>query len=484
MKTSQIFKMLLLVLVSISSIAQNKNSSSLLFTKIDSYLESGTKNGFAGAITVIKNGKVVINKGYGFANRDTQLQNNPNTIFDIGSNTKQFTAAAILKLTETGKLTVNDPLSQFFPSLPKDKQSITIHHLLSHTSGFTETIGNDFDETTRQQFFETLFASELIFEPGESYEYSNVGYSILGRIIELASGLDYEEFLNQNLFSPAGMYQTGYLLPEWDTAQISRSYNRGVLESESPILKYQKSGKISWHLKANGGINSTQNDMILWYKALKSNKIISRESLIKLTTAYVEYPGGTLSYGYGWTVKLLDNNIKRIAHNGSNGAYAHTLIWFPEQDSFISYATNANSEKVEYTAYTVAKMLLDQTFVPKPIDNNVYAFAVSFIKTNNINKSEKLIKLLKENYPKNFTSSKLLNSIGNILLLINEHHDWSVELFKRNIELYPNDGNLWDSLGDGYLSINQKNEAIKSYQKAIELGYKDSQKKLYDLAKN
>ena len=185
-----------------------------------------------------------------------------------------------------------------------------------------------------------------------------------------------------------------------------------------------------------------------------------------------------------FSTKLLDNNIKRIAHNGSNGAYAHTLIWFPEQDSFISYATNANSEQVEYTAYTVAKMLLDQTFVPKPIDNNVYAFAVSFIKTNNINKSEKLIKLLKENYPKNFTSSKLLNSIGNILLLINEHHDWSVELFKRNIELYPNDGNLWDSLGHGDLYINQKNEAIKSYQKAIELGYKDSQKKLYDLAKN
>ena len=484
MKTLQIFITLFLISVSSTAVAQHQDPSSTLYYRIDDYLESGAENGFAGAITVIKNGNILINKGYGVANKTTQTPNNPNTIFDIGSNTKQFTATAILKLIELGKLNENNPLSLFFKNLPTDKQNITIHQLLTHTSGFTESIGNDFDEISSKQFFDTLFSSKLLFEPGERFAYSNVGYSILGKIIEMVSGLAYEEFLSRYLFIPAGMKQTGYLLPEWNTEQISRSYNRGILEDEPPILKYQKNGTISWHLKANGGINSTQNDMILWHNALKSNKIISKESFEKMTASYADYPNGTLSYGYGWTIRFLEGNVKRIAHNGSNGAYAHTLIWFPEKDIYIVYATNANSEKTEYIAYEIAKMLLDETYHPKPIENNVYAFAVSYMENNSIDKTDELIAILKEKYPDNFTSSRLLNSIGNILLMINKHKGWAIALFKKNIELYPGDGNLWDSLGDGYKATNQKEEAIKSYNKAIELGYEGSGEKLYELMKN
>ena len=276
MKTVQTFTTLFFI--SVCSIAIAQNQSSTLYSRIDDHLASAVKNGFAGAITVIKNGDIVINKGYGLANKNTQAKNNPNTIFDIGSNTKQFTATAILKLIEMGKINENDSLSLFFKNLPTNKQNITIHQLLTHTSGFVDAIGNDFDQMTSKQFFDTLFASKLLFNPGEKYKYSNVGYSILGKIIEITSGLEYEAFLSQYLFISAGMKQTGYLLPKWNTKQISRSYNRGILEDESPILKYQRNGSITWHLKANGGINSTQKDMTLWYKALKSNKIISGNS--------------------------------------------------------------------------------------------------------------------------------------------------------------------------------------------------------------
>ena len=484
MKITITFTLVFFISLSGISIAQNDDSLTALYTKIDNYLKAGTENGFAGAITVIKNGEVVINKGYGLANKDKQWQNDPNTIFDIGSNTKQFTATAILKLFEMEKLTLKDPLKLYFENLPEDKQNITIHQLLSHTSGLEEVIGNDFDGISQDEFFKQVFSSELLTEPGSQYSYSNIGYSLLGRIIELVAQEEYEAFLNKHLFAPAGMKQTGYLLPNWDSTKISRSYNRGVLDNESPIFKYQKSGKISWHLKANGGINSTQNDMLLWYKALKSNTVISKESFEKLTTPYANYPNSKLSYGYGWTIRLLDNNLKRIAHNGSNGAYAHSLIWIPEQDIFITYVTNANSEKVEYIAYTVAKMVLDKMYVPDPIENNVYAFAFSFMENHRSEKHEELIALLKEKYTDDFTSSRLLNSIGNILLMINEHKNWAVALFEKNIELFPSDGNLWDSLGDGYMSINQKDEAIKSYLKAIELGYKGSRKKLNKLSKS
>lgn len=463
----------------------NAQQTTSLYSRIDNYLSVGTKNGFSGAISVVKEGKIVINKGYGVANKNTQTLNNPNTIFDIGSNTKQFTATAILKLAELGKLKLENPLSNFFKNLPKDKENITVHQLLTHTAGFVESIGKDFDKISTEAFFKQLFESKLQSKPGEKYSYSNAGYSVLGRIIELASGQTYEAFLQEYLFTPAGMKQTGYLLPKWNTKQLSRSYNRGVLDSESGIIRYQKDGGVTWHLKANGGIYSTQNDMLLWFKALKLNTVISKASFDKLTASHAHYSSGKYkyAYAYGWVVRMLKNDVKRIAHNGSNGAYSHSLIWFPDEDIYIVYVTNANSEKVEYIAYSVAKMIFDKEYTPEPIQNNVYAYTMSYIEQHSTDTSNELLSLLKENYADNFDSSSLLNTFGNLLLQLDKHLNWALEFFKQNVRLYPEDGNLWDSLGDGYRANDLKEEAIKSYQKAIKLGYKGSQKKLSELMK-
>ncbi len=476
--------LLFALLINTVSQAQNESRAGTLYAGIDHYLLAGSQNGFSGAIAVVEKGKTIINKGYGMANKDSKALNNPNTVFDIGSNTKQFTSTAILKLVELGKLKLNDPLSKFFKQLPADKQNITIHQLLTHTAGFTEAIGNDFDEISPEQFFEELFESKLLFGPGEKYSYSNVGYSILGRIIELISETSYEAYLNENLFAPAGMKQTGYLMPKWDTLQLSRSYNRGILEAKSPVLRYRENGDISWHIKANGGINSTQSDMLLWYKSLKKNTIISNESFKKLTRPYVDYPEGELSYAYGWTVRILENNLKRVAHNGSNGAYSHSLIWFPEEDIFISYATNANSSEVEFLAYEIAKIILDKNYVPNPIKDNVYSFAYNYMKTKTTDSANHLISLFEENYADELSSSRLLNSLGNLLLMMNENKDWALELFKLNVQKYPHDGNLWDSLGDGYMANNRKKDAVKSYKEAIGLGFDGSQEKLNELLKN
>ena len=146
MNKTHLFFVLLLIITNYSLFGQNKPESKNLNSRIDNYLNAGSKNGFSGAIAVIKNGNIIINKGYGEANRNAKTHNNPNTIFDIGSNTKQFTATAILKLAELGKLKLTDSLSIFFKSIPEDKQSITIHQLLSHTAGFVDAIGKDFTE--------------------------------------------------------------------------------------------------------------------------------------------------------------------------------------------------------------------------------------------------------------------------------------------------------------------------------------------------
>ena len=195
-KTRLILLSIVLVLLGIAtSNAQEKLNTEVTFTKIDTYLSNGEANGFSGAILVIKEGELIINKGYGLANKKSNTLNNPNTIFDIGSNTKQFTSSAILKLVEQNKLSVTDSLNKYFSELPIDKQSITIHQLLTHSAGFSESIGRDFSDISQKDFFDKLFASKLLSEPGEKYSYSNTGYSILGRIIELASGQSYEAFL-------------------------------------------------------------------------------------------------------------------------------------------------------------------------------------------------------------------------------------------------------------------------------------------------
>ncbi len=477
--------LLIIILTSIFSQAQNKSDAINLYTRIDTYLAKGVKNGFSGAIAVMIQGKTIINKGYGIANKNTNTLNNPNTIFDIGSNTKQFTATAILKLAELKKLKLTDSLSKYFKNLPKEKQSITIHQLLTHSAGFVDAIGRDFTKISQKDFFEKLFASKLLSKPGEKYAYSNTGYSILGRIIEIVSNQPYETFLNKYLFKPAGMYQTGYLLPTWNKTQISRSYNRGIIDSESSIFRYQKHNKVNWHLKANGGINSTQNDMLRWFKALKTNKILSKESIKKLTTPYAHFLSGKYhyAYAYGWTVRMLENDIKRLTHNGSNGAYAHSLIWFPEKDIQIVYVTNANSAKVEFLAYDIAKIILDKKYTPQPIVKNVYAFAMDYIKQHPKENSNELIALLKEKYSEDF-NSRLLNTIGNLLVRSTKNLDWAIVLFQKNIELHPKNGNLWDSLGDAYKATKQKEKAIESYQKAVEYGHVNSQKKLEDLRKD
>jgi len=226
--------------------------------------------------------------------------------------------------------------------------------------------------------------------------------------------------------------------------------------------------------------------MLLWYKALKTNIILTPESFKKLTTPYpyTTSPKSTSSYGYGWGIKNSKDNTKRISHNGSNGAFAHSIIWYPEEDIFIVYSTNANSSKVEWIAYVVAKIILDESYSPKPIKDNIYSFMMNYIKQHSSDKSNELLILLQENYADDFTNSEAINIFGNITLRSKENLDWALELFKINVHLYPEDGNLWDSLGDGYKANNLKQDAIKSYQKAIELGYKDSQKKLTELIKN
>ena len=466
---------LLLCLSTIKTYTQSQQQD--FAKKIDSYLNTGISNGFSGALLVEHQGKILLNKGYGMANKKAAVPNTPNTVFDIGSNTKQFTAAAILKLIEMHKLKVTDSLHTFFKDLPLDKKNITIHQLLSHTGGFQESLASDFEQIPTTHFFKNVFESGLVAQPGTKFNYSNIGYSILARIIEITSTMPFEEFLQHYLFQPAGMVQTGYLLPNWKGENLANGYNRNVLDQGTSVERYHEDGEVSWNLKGNGGINSNLNDMLLWKNAIQNHKILSQKSIEKWVIPYTREINNY--YGYGWGV--YDNDDKVLYHNGGNGAFTHTIIWNWTRDYFIVYASNASSPKVEDLAYEIENVLLNSSYIPKEIEKNPYFLVMDFIKQHQPSDAEKLLQTIKTKYHEDFDHSGVLNRLGYMTMRSKEYSDWAVALFELNTLLFENDANVWDSLGDGYVTHGKIKEAVTSFKKAVALGNEASLEKLEKL---
>ena len=419
-----------------------------------------------------------MNRGYGLANKDDNIPNTPDTVFDIGSVTKQFTATAILLLSDDGKLRMDDPLHRFFEDVPDDKKDITIHHLLTHTAGFVASLGGDFDHIARADYFETLFGTQLLFEPGQRHQYSNAGYSVLGRIIELASGQEYEEYLSEHLFKPAGMQHTGYVLPDWRNVTLAYGYMRNVVPRGSMVERYQNDGRVSWNLKGNGGINSTPNDMYRWHLALKSHRILSSALTAKLTNPYVpEREDGRSHYAYGWAVNTTNRGATIISHNGSNGVFFHEYLWLLEDDTVILFFTNAASNQVE-VAWVIEKMLFDPLFDPDPIIKNVYQAVFDFIADHPVEDLSELKILLMERYSIEVGRPETLNRMGYLTLQSGENLQWAVGLFRLNTQLFEKDANAWDSLGDGYVAIGDVGRAARAYEVAVTLGSEGSKEKL------
>ncbi len=265
------------------------------------------------------------------------------------------------------------------------------------------------------------------------------------------------------------MTQTGYFLPQWDKDLIAAGYYRNVFSMGTVLDRYHEIGYVPWSLKGNGGIHSTTGDMYKWYLALKSNSILSKASFEKLTTPYIlEYEGYESYYAYGWTIYSSEDNTKIISHNGGNSVFFHDFIWRPEEDVLILLFTNAASREVE-VAWSIDKILFDESYQVPAIKKNLLYLVFDFMENNDINRSTDLITIIREEYQTAIKRSEHLNRIGYEILRSNKDAGWAIALFKLNTELFPDDGNLWDSLGEAYLKNGQPTEAMRSYETALEL---------------
>lgn len=332
---------------------------------IDRYLSAMEALGFSGAIIVSEGDEVVLRKGYGLADREARRPYTPTTIQSAGSITKQMTGAAILLLESRGELSVDDPIDLYFDDLPEDKQAITLHQLLTHSSGLPGSIGPDEEPIGARAYLNRLMAEPLQFRPGSGYGYSNAGYSLLGMIVERVSGQSYEAFLRDELLLPAGLTETGYLLPEWDRDRLAVGYRNGERWGVVYERGWLEDGP-SWHLRANGGLHTTVDDMHRWLNTVWGRGVLGAEAARRWTTGYVKEGSSESRYGYGWVVRDTEWG-RMINHGGSNGIFSAEFVWLPEQELFFYIQGNTSMVAALDQRSRLLAAALDDGFLMPPL---------------------------------------------------------------------------------------------------------------------
>ena len=320
--------LLLLAIFSFPVLAQDA-------ARLDEVVQAYVPDRFMGSVLVARGDDIVFDKAYGSANLEWNVANTPDTKFRLGSLTKQFTAAAILLLEEQGKLKTSDLLSAHLPNTPAAWEDITLHHLLSHEAGLPNVTSlpwyreNMTKPATAQATIDAFKDMPLEFVPGSEFRYSNSGFIVLGRVVELVSGMSYADFLRENIFTPLGMANSGYdsntqLLPKRAAGYApgpNGPVNAGYVDMSVP--------------HGAGALYSTTGDLLRWNQGLFGGKLLSAESLAKMTTPNLG------DYAYGVMVTT-DHGGKKVSHNGSIQGFNTAMTYYPEEKLLLVALSNLN----------------------------------------------------------------------------------------------------------------------------------------------
>jgi CubicO group peptidase (beta-lactamase class C family) len=323
--------------------------NSALSIALDAYLQQlAASNFFSGAVLVAAKGQVLLSKGYGFANYETQQAATAQTRFRLASVTKQFTAAAILLLQNDSKLRVEDPICNYLANCPLQWQTVTIHHLLTHTSGianytdfaiFAQIETNSMSTDEIIALFRDL---PLNFPPGSAFAYGNSGYVLLGKIVEQVSGQRYADFVQSRIFAPLGMADSGYDIGDMHALNGTRGY-AGVA---APALALNTST-----LHAAGALYASVEDLYRWDQALYTDTLLP-------ATARAQFFSPNLSnYAYGWKVVGLQGG-RFIYHPGNISGASTFIARYPDQQVTVIVLSNIEWVNAEGIAGHLAQVVL------------------------------------------------------------------------------------------------------------------------------
>jgi CubicO group peptidase (beta-lactamase class C family) len=319
------------------------------------------------AVLVSKDGKIVYKKAFGYADVEKKVKVSTETKFRIGSITKQFTAAAILKLQEENRLQVTDKLSKYFPDFPRAEE-VTVHHLLTHTSGIHSYTGkNEFIEkvvkpVTNEELLNFFKNDPYDFNPGEEARYNNSGYFLLGYIIEKVSGKSYGQYLKDTFFGPLGMKNTGVHA----SALALKNEAKGHMNSGG---KYEKAP--NWDMSWAGGagaLYSTVDDLHTWNEALFNGKVLGDKSLAAALTPVKLNNGSTppgFEYGYGLALGTY-RDLPIVQHGGGLHGFISQLTRFPDNKLTVAILTNISPPEANLNANAIAQFYLWKKMAKQP----------------------------------------------------------------------------------------------------------------------
>lgn len=451
-----------LVMIAFTSMTSAQDKAKQIDGLMRRYVDNGQ---FNGTVLVTDNGKLVFKKGYGLANMEWNIPNEPDHKFRLASLTKQFTAMLIMQLVEQGKLRLDGKITDYLADYPKAAgDKITLHHLLTHTSGIPNYSDlPDYRTFERNRYKPADFIKKfsdlpLKFEPGSAFAYSNSGYVLLGAIIEKVTGKPYEKVLQENIFTPLQMHNTGYDVSYKVLPKRASGYQRWN-------LVYENASYIDMSIPyAAGALYSTVEDLALWDQALYTDKLLSASSKAILFTPYKN------GYAYGWgvgkmQVGQLKDSMEVMQHQGAINGFNTSLIRIPKNKQLVVLLDNTGGANLGAIQNNIIKILYSQPFdLPKvsvayilgnAIQNNSLADA--------LNQYEKIKK-----QPAYNLNEEEINQMGYNLIGVGKIKE-AIVLMNINVIQFPRSANAWDSRGEAYMLNGEKAKAILDYKKSLEL---------------
>ena len=442
--------------------------------KIDELLHMYHEYGmFNGTVLIAEKGEVILKKGYGYADVEWAVENEPDTKFRIGSITKQFTSMLIMQLVEENAIELNLPLTVYLPDYRKDTgERVTIHNLLTHTSGipnYADIPGFWSDSIRIHYAFDRLLyelcAGDLEFEPGSDIRYSNSNYVILGAIIENITGKKYEDALRERILEPLGMENTGvddyFRIMENRAAGYARRIYGLINASYIHLANFF----------AAGAMYTTVEDLFIWDQALYTNKLLGEEGKKKMFTPFLG------NYAYGWGVREVpvggksdldecEDSVKIISHSGGITGFTSTIQRFVEDRHTIILFDNTGSSTLSDIARAIRNVLYDKPHdIPR---RSIAEVLYQIVMENGVEAAIEEYHMLREKHQDeyNFDEDEL-NDLGYALLRLNRVAD-AIAIFELNVEVYSDGYNTYDSLGEAFMIDGQVDLAIQNYTKSLE----------------
>lgn len=410
--------------------------------KIRVMLTTLNENGqFNGNILVARDGKILYRDAFGTA-AGPSGKNQAETPSDLASVSKQFTAMAVMMLAERGRLRYDDPITRYLPQLGDLGASITIRHLLTHTSGIPDVgdLGIDHPNLKESEVVKVVVEQHMKFAtPGEEYRYSNTGYILLGMMIEKVAEMSLGDFLARNVFDPLGMTHT----------QLA-----------------SKPG----YTKGDGGIFSTVDDLLKWDQALYTERLVKQTTL---NEAFTPAPvrKGTSTYGFGWNATQKEGD-RFVWHTGNTGQYRAFIGRRIGERILVVILTNQGNSRRSEICDAIVDILHEKPFTMPKL--SIAMKIIGVIHSRGAEAGVQEYDRLKATQPEtfDFSDESELNTLGYQLLGQGEKQA-AVRIFELNAREFSSSSNVYDSLGEAYSNVGQKDRAIQAYTKAVELDPKN-----------